>query len=65
MVTLKGEGAKAVTATVLVPSVVFTGADTAWSSPVDAAMIIAGPAPSGRGKSYRAINLVGEACNHD
>ncbi len=65
MVNLKGEGLKAVTATVLVPRVGFTGADTAWSSPVKAAMIIAAPAASGRGKSYRAINLVGEACNHD
>jgi hypothetical protein len=34
-------------------------------TPVDAAMIIAGPAASRRGKSYHAINLVGEACNHD
>ncbi|WP_077100474.1 hypothetical protein [Mycobacterium terramassiliense] len=65
MVKLKGAGAKAVTATLLVPSVCFTGADTAWSTPVDAAMIIAGPAASGRGKSYHAINLVGEARNHD
>ncbi|MCV7090128.1 hypothetical protein [Mycobacterium interjectum] len=65
MVNLKGEGLKAVTATLLVPSVCFTGADTAWSTPVDAAMIVAGPAASGRGKSYHAINLVGEACNHD
>jgi hypothetical protein len=65
MVNLKGEGSKAVTATLLVPSICFTGADTAWSTPVDAAMIIVSPAASGRGKSYRAINLVGEACNHD
>ncbi len=65
MVNLKGEGLKAVTATLLVPIVCFTGSDTAWSTPVDAAMIIAGPAASGRGKSYRATNLVGEACNHD
>jgi hypothetical protein len=65
MVKLKGGGLKAVIATLLVPSVCFTGADTAWSSPVEAAMIIAGPAASGRGKSYRVINLVGEACNHD
>lgn len=65
MVNLKGERLKAVTATLLVPSVCFTGADTAWSTPVGAALIIAGPASSGRGKSYRAINLVGEACNHE
>lgn len=65
MVNLKGEGPKAVTATLLVPSVRFTGAETAWSTPVDATMIISGPAASGRGKSYRAINLVGGACNHD
>lgn len=65
MVNLKGEGRKVVTATLLVPSVCFTGADTAWSTPVDAVMIIAGPAAGGRGKSYHAINLVGEACNHD
>ncbi|OBF54738.1 hypothetical protein A5787_03965 [Mycobacterium sp. 852002-50816_SCH5313054-b] len=65
MVNLKGEGHKAVTATLLVPSVCFTGADTAWSTPVDAAMIIAAPGASSRGKSYHAINLVGEACNHD
>jgi hypothetical protein len=65
MVNLKGEGLTAVTATLLVPNVCFTGADTAWSTPVDAAMIVAGPAASGRGKSYHAIDLVGEACNHD
>lgn len=65
MVELKGEGPKAVTATLLVPSVCFTGADTAWSTPVDAVMIIAGPVASGRGNSYHAINLVGEARNHD
>lgn len=65
MVNLRAEGPKAVTVTLLVPSVCFTGADTAWSTPVDAALIIAGPAASGRGKSYRAVNLVGEACNHD
>jgi hypothetical protein len=64
-VTLEGEGWKAITATLLVPRVGFTGADTAWSSPVEAAMIIASPAAGGRGKSYNVTNLEGEACNHD
>jgi emfourin len=64
-VTLEGEGATAVTATLLVPRVGFTGADTAWSSPIEAVMIVASPAASGRGKSYDVIRLVGEACNHD
>jgi hypothetical protein len=64
-VTLEGEGWKAITATLLVPRVGFTGADTAWSSPVEAAMIIVSPAASGRGKSYNVTNLEGEACNHD
>jgi hypothetical protein len=64
-VTLEGEGWKAITATLLVPRVGFTGADTAWSSPVEAALIIASPAASGRGRSYNVTNLEGEACNHD
>ena len=64
-VTLEGEGWKAVTATLLVPRVGFTGGDTAWSSPVEAVMIVSSPAASGRGKSYDATRLVGEACNHD
>jgi hypothetical protein len=64
-VTLEGEGWKAVTATLLVPRVGFTGGDTAWSSPVEGVMIVASPAASGRGKSYDATRLVGEACNHD
>jgi hypothetical protein len=64
-VTLQGEGWKAVTATLLVPRVGFTGGDTAWSSPVEAVMIVASPAASGRGMSYDATRMVGEACNHD
>jgi hypothetical protein len=64
-VTLAGEGSEAITATLLLPRVGFTGADTAWSFPVEAAMIIAGPAASGRSKSYKVTKLVGEACNHE
>ena len=64
-VTLEGEGWTAVTATLLVPRVGFTGADTAWSAPIEAVMIVASPAASGRGKGYDVTRLVGEACNHD
>jgi hypothetical protein len=64
-VTLDGEGRHAITATLLVSRATFTGADTAWSLPVEAAVIITGPGASGRSKSYTVTKLVGEACNHE
>jgi hypothetical protein len=60
-VTLAEKPAGPITATLLVPTVYFTGHDTAWSFPVQTILITASPDADGRHRSLKVTTLVGEA----